>query len=285
MAGSRTRFRRWSLVALSVVAVLVLAAAGTGYWAVQRAFPETAGEVELPALAGEATVYRDGHGIPQIYADAPEDLFRAQGFVDAQDRFWQMHFNRMTTAGRLSELFGEEQAATDVYLRTMGWRRVAGQEYEMLQPDTRAYLDAYSAGVNAYLARRGGGELGLEFAVLEVLSPGHEVQKWTPVDSLAWLKAMAWDLRGNMQHETERAALLAAGLDRERIEELYPAYPEERHRPIVDGGGISGGRFQADEGAPIGGGGGGDAALPPKRATEALSGVGADLEGIPPMLG
>ncbi|QBI53507.1 penicillin acylase family protein [Streptomonospora litoralis] len=287
MAGTRTRFRRWSLVALSVVAVLAVAVAGTGFWAVQRAFPEVAGEIELPALEGEATVYRDAHGIPQIYADTPEDLFRAQGFVDAQDRFWQMHFNRMTTAGRLAELFGEQQVETDVYLRTMGWRRVAEREYKLLQPDTRAYLDAYSEGVNAYLDRRDGGELGLEFAVLGVLAPDHEVQKWTPVDSLAWLKAMAWDLRGNMQHETERAALLASGIERERVEELYPPYPEEEHPPIVGGGEIRNGRFHADLGTGTGTdtGGTGDAALPPQRAAEMLAEVDAGLERIPPMLG
>ncbi|KIH97518.1 penicillin amidase [Streptomonospora alba] len=264
-----------------MVACLVLAAAGTGLWAVQRAFPDTGGEIALPALEGEATVYRDAHGIPQIYADTAEDLFRAQGFVDAQDRFWQMHFNRLTTAGRLAEVFGEEQAQTDVYLRTMGWRRVAEREYELLRPDTRAYLDSYAEGVNTYLDRRDGGERGLEFTVLAALAPDHEVEEWTAVDSLAWLKAMAWDLRGNMQHETERAALLASGIDRERIEELYPAYPEQEHRPIVDGGGIGGGRFRADEGAAAGG----DAALPPQEAAGVLAGVDAGLEEIPPMLG
>ncbi|MFD0804047.1 penicillin acylase family protein, partial [Streptomonospora algeriensis] len=227
----------------------MFAAAATGVWAVQRAFPEVGGEIALPVLEGEATVYRDAYGIPQIYADTAQDLFRAQGFVDAQDRFWQMHFNRLTTAGRLAEVFGQEQAETDVYLRTMGWRHVAEQEYDLLRPDTRAYLDAYAEGVNAYLGRRDGGERGLEFAVLSALAPDHEVQEWTAVDSLAWLKAMAWDLRGNMQHETERAALLASGIDRERVEELYPPYPEQEHRPIVDGGEISDGRFRADAGA------------------------------------
>ncbi|GAA4888691.1 penicillin acylase family protein [Streptomonospora salina] len=296
MTETRTRFRRWSLIALSVAAGLAVAAAGAGVWAVQRAFPDTGGEITLPALEGEASVYRDARGIPQIYADTAADLFRAQGFVHAQDRFWQMHFNRLTTAGRLAEVFGEEQAETDVYLRTMGWRRVAEREYELLRPDTRAYLDSYAEGVNAYLDRRDGGERGLEFTVLAALAPDHEVEPWTAVDSLAWLKAMAWDLRGNMQHETERAALLASGIGRERIEELYPAYPERDHRPIVDGGSVADGRFRADAGeggasaAAAGGEGGeggegGDATLPPQEAAGVLAGVGAGLDAIPPMLG
>ncbi|WP_345554910.1 penicillin acylase family protein [Streptomonospora halophila] len=281
MAGSRTRFRRWSLIVLSAAACLALAAAGTGFWSVQRAFPDVEGAVDLPALEGTATVHRDAYGIPQIYADSSEDLFRAQGFVDAQDRFWQMHVNRLTTAGRLSEVFGAEQVETDAYLRTMGWRRVAAQEYALLRPETRAYLDAYAEGVNAYLDRREGGERGLEFTALKALNPDHEVAEWTAVDSLAWLKAMAWDLRGNMQHETERAALLASGIGRDRIEELYPPYPEQEHRPIVEGG-VSGGAFHADRDA---GAADGDAALPPRRAAGVLADVGAGLEALPPMLG
>ncbi|MBX9388956.1 penicillin acylase family protein [Streptomonospora nanhaiensis] len=284
MAGTRTRFKRWAVGALCVVTGLALLAAAAGFWSVRRAFPQTQGELALPALEGEATVYRDGRGVPHVYAATAEDLFRAQGFVHAQDRFWQMHFNRMTTAGRLAELFGPDQVGTDVYLRTMGWRRVAEREYDLLEPDTRAYLDAYAEGVNAYLDQRGGGELGLEFTVLGVLSPDHEVEPWTAVDSLAWLKAMAWDLRGNMAEEIERAGLVADGLTREQVEELYPAYPEEEHAPIVSGGRVRDGAFEPDPG-PGAGDGGGDTALPPADAAPALAEVGAGLAAVPPLVG
>ncbi|MDA2805064.1 penicillin acylase family protein [Nocardiopsis suaedae] len=281
--------RRWVLIPLSVVLALVLVAGGVGFWSVQRAFPQVDGEVAVPGLENEATVYRDAHGIPQIYADSAEDLFKAQGYVHAQDRFWQMHFNRMTTAGRLAEMFGEEQVETDVYLRTMGWRRVAEQEYGLLEPDTRAYLDAYADGVNAYLAERDGGELGLEFSVLAALAPDHEVEEWTPTDSLAWLKAMAWDLRGNMEDEIERASLLASGLDRERVEELYPDYPEDDHAPIVDGDAGTGGTDDGGtggEGEDRGDGeetSGADESLAP--AAPLLQDVGAGLGSVPSLLG
>ncbi|WP_051063551.1 penicillin acylase family protein [Nocardiopsis halophila] len=268
--------KRWVLIPLSVVLVLVLVAAGVGFWTVQRAFPQVDGEIAVPGLESEVTVYRDRSGIPQIYADSAEDLFKAQGFVHAQDRFWQMHFNRMTTSGRLAEMFGEEQVETDVYLRTMGWRHVAEQEYELLEPETRAYLDAYAEGVNAYLAERDGGELGLEFSVLAFLAPDHEVEEWTPTDSLAWLKAMAWDLRGNMEDEIERASLLASGLDREQIEELYPDFPEEEHPTIVqeeDGKGDEEGREEAP------------ADDAPAPAAPVLQEVGAGLDSVPSLLG
>ena len=100
---------------------------------------------------------RDAYGVPHIYADNAEDLFEAQGYVHAQDRFYEMDFRRHLAAGRLSELFGKSQVETDAYVRTLGWRRVAEQELALLAPSTRRYLDAYAAGVNAYLQRPLGG--------------------------------------------------------------------------------------------------------------------------------
>ena len=189
--------------------------------------------MKLDGLSGKVEVLRDQHGIPQVYADTAEDLFRAQGFVQAQDRFFEMDFRRHTTAGRLSELFGESTVEADLYIRTMGWRRVAAREYDLLEPSTRAYLNAYSDGVNAYLKGRSATELSVEYTVLGLTGLDYEPEEWTPVDSLAWLKAMAWDLRGNMDEEIARTRL---SVDRtpEQVDELYPRYPYERHAPIVD---------------------------------------------------
>ncbi len=103
-----------------MIVVLALVATGLVVWSVRRAFPDMDGELSLPGLSGPVTVYRDSHGIPQIYAATAEDLFRAQGYVHAQDRFWEMDFRRHVTAGRLSELFGPGQVGTDAFLRTLG---------------------------------------------------------------------------------------------------------------------------------------------------------------------
>ena len=135
-----------------------------------------------------------------------------------------MDFNRHVTAGRLAELFGADQVPTDAYLRTMGWRRVAEAEYDLLAEETRRYLDAYAEGVNAYLEGKSATEVSLEYAVLAATNSEYEIEPWSAVDSLAWLKAMAWDLAGNMHDEIARASLLARGLPREQVEELYPAY-------------------------------------------------------------
>ncbi|MCP6717819.1 penicillin acylase family protein, partial [Klebsiella pneumoniae] len=77
-------------------------------------------------------VQRDASGVPTITAESSHDLFFAQGFVHAQDRFWEMDFRRHLTSARLSELFVESQVGTDTFLRTLGWRDVAEQEVEML---------------------------------------------------------------------------------------------------------------------------------------------------------
>ncbi|WP_304452110.1 penicillin acylase family protein [Nocardiopsis sp. YSL2] len=222
------------LGAIAVIVALALVGALLGVWTVRRSFPETSGELALPGLEAEVTVLRDDHGVAHVYADNTHDLFMAQGFTHAQDRFWEMDFRRHVTAGRTAELFGPDQVTTDAYLRTMGWRHVAEQEYELLAPDTQDYLDSYAMGVNAWLDGHDGAEASLEYGLIAALNGGHTIEPWTPADSLAWLKAMAWDLGGNLQQETERAQLMAAGLSEDQVDELYPAYPFDQHRPITD---------------------------------------------------
>jgi len=191
----------WALVLLLVLA-LVLSV--WWLWMVRRSFPQTAGTVDVPGLSAPVTVVRDDMGIPNIYADTTEDLFFAQGYVHAQDRFWQMDFNRHITAGRLSELVGDSQLDTDRYVRTMGWRRVAEQEWAQATGESRQVLAAYADGVNAYIADRSPTQLGVEYLMLNLTGGAGPIEPWTPVDSLAWAKAVAWDLRGNADDEVNR---------------------------------------------------------------------------------
>lgn len=225
---------RFLTVLLVTVLVLVVAAAGFGWWIVQRSFPTTSGRIEATGLRAAVTVYRDGAGIPQLVAESDHDLFFAQGFVHAQDRFWEMDFRRHVTAGRLSELFGESQVATDTFVRMLDWRGVAEQEYQLLDEGSRALYDAYAAGVNAYLAERDGAGLSLEYAVLGLQNAGYSPEPWSPVDSIAWLKAMAWDLRSNLGDEIDRA-LLATALPPEEIARLHPGFPWGEMPTIMEG--------------------------------------------------
>jgi penicillin amidase len=227
------RLRRFLIGLLGVVLLIALIAAAFGVFTVRRAFPRTSGEIIAPGLNGPADIYRDAYGVPHIYAASHHDLFFAQGYIHAQDRFWQMDFWRHIGSGRLSEMLGDSPLETDVFLRTLGWARVVEQELETLDPTSLAILEAYAAGVNAYLADHQGSQLSLEYAVLALLNPDYQPEPWTPLHSLTWAKAMAWDLAGNMDQELERTWLLKH-LAPEQVADLYPDYPAD-HPVIVPG--------------------------------------------------
>ncbi|GAA2028200.1 penicillin acylase family protein [Agromyces tropicus] len=294
----RTRRRGWAkvlVVVLATVLVLGVAAAGFGWWTVQRSFPTTSGRIDVPGLQAKVTVYRDGAGIPQVVAETDHDLLFAQGYVHAQDRFWEMDFRRHVTAGRVAELFGESQVATDAFIRTLDWRGIAEQEFEAFDDETRALYEAYADGVNAYLAERGGAALSLEYAVLSLQNPGYEPEPWTPIDSIAWLKAMAWDLRSNLGDEIDRAVLLGSGLSPEQVASLHPDFPWSSMPTIVGGPPAAAPAaldVRALDGPGLVGPGldaaGPDAAAAPAvdaGGLEALTGLADTIDGIPELLG
>nr|WBO78539.1 penicillin acylase family protein [Streptomyces sp. SBE_14.2] len=236
--SGRKKGRKARLIVFVLVLAIIGGVAYGAYWSistVRASFPQTTGSITIEGLSGEVEVKRDGYGIPQIYASTDEDLFMAQGFVQAQDRFYEMDVRRHMTSGRLSEMFGESQIDNDEFLRTLGWHRIAKEEYDSkLSDETKNYLQAYSKGVNAYLEGKEGKELSLEYAALGFAND-YKPAEWTPVDSVAWLKAMAWDLRGNMEDEIDRA-LLTSRLGPKQIKDLYPQYPYDRNKAIVQEG-------------------------------------------------
>jgi penicillin G amidase len=278
----RNRGLTFLTVLLVVVLVLAVAAAGFGWWTVQRSFPTTSGRIEVPGITATVTVYRDDAGIPQLVAETDHDLFFAQGYVHAQDRFWEMDFRRHVTSGRVAELFGESQVATDAFTRTLDWHGIAEQEYQLLDSASRAYFDAYTEGVNAYLAERSGPDLSLEYAVLGLQNPGYSPEPWTPVDSIAWMKAMAWDLRSNLGDEMDRA-LLATALPMEEVARLHPGYAWDAMPTILDG--VGGTAPAAGSVSPLPASG--PDAVEPDAANYAapLASLRALLDGVPELLG
>ena len=281
----RRRLKRVAIWSLVTVLVLAIVATFGGVWEVRRALPQYDGTLKVPGLTGNVTVYRDQYAIPQLYAQNADDLFVAQGYVGAQERFWQMDFNRHVTSGTLSEMFGSGQLETDEYLRTMDWRGVAAQEWNLISPQSREYLTAYAKGVNDYLADHSKGAISLEYSVLGLQNSSYTIAPWTPIDSLAWLKALAWDLRGNMDDEIARATMLASGLTRTQIESLYPAYPYDENAPIIaDGGTVANGTFvNGTASAPSSL----KAAEPdiPAGALPALKAIQAAVDGMPSIVG
>ncbi|MYS36168.1 penicillin amidase [Streptomyces sp. KhCrAH-43] len=291
-AGGGPRKKKKGRRARLLLIVLVLAlVAGVGYgtyWSVstvRASYPQTNGTIHIDGLSGSVEVKRDGYGIPQIYADSDADLFRAQGFVQAQDRFWEMDVRRHLTAGRLSEMFGSGQVETDSFLRTLGWRKVAQEEYDtVLSDETKKNLQAYADGVNAYLKGRDGKDISVEYAALG-LTNDYKPSQWTPVDSVAWLKAMAWDLRGNMQDEIDRS-LMTSRLDAGQIDQLYPAYPYDKHQPIVTEGAISSATGKFDPKATDTGASGANTVADATQGLNTQLGALSDtLDEIPALLG
>ena len=220
-----------SIIAVAIVLVVLLVIlVGTLVFFLRRPLPRTRGTVHLPGLKGSVEVIRDRWGVPHIYADSAEDLFFAQGYVHAQDRMWQMEFQRRLGSGRLSEVLGEVALEVDRFFRVVGLNRAAEAEAEELDDETRRALEAYAAGVNAYMASRRG-HLSVEFSLLRF-----QPELWRPVDSLYWAKVMAWNLSCNWASELIRARL-AARLGADRAADLEPLYPSD-NPSIVPGPGL-----------------------------------------------
>jgi penicillin amidase len=175
-------------------------------------------------------VLRDQYGVAHIYAHTPEDLFFVEGYTHAQERFWQMEFQRRVASGRLSEIFGEATLETDRYLRYFGFHDLAQQAYELMDGEGRRVFDAYAAGVNAYVSTRKPGELGLEFALLGLQGVDFQIEPWTPADSLAWAEMMIFDQADILDTELRDIDLLAAV-----GEKLYAGLntPYRDDRPVI----------------------------------------------------
>ncbi|MFE9766008.1 penicillin acylase family protein [Streptomyces sp. NPDC005808] len=291
--SGRKKGRKARLFLIVLVLAVIGGIAFGGFWTVstvRASFPQTTGEITLDGLSGPVDVKRDSYGIPQIYASSDEDLFMAQGFVQAQDRFYEMDVRRHMTSGRLSEMFGSAQVKDDEFLRTLGWDRVAKEEYDTkLSDSTKKYLQAYAKGVNAYLKGKDGKDISLEYAALGFRND-YKPQEWTPVDSVAWLKAMAWDLRGNMQDEIDRS-LMTSRLGPQQIKDLYPEYPYSRNETIVQDGeydSATGTYVQGDgttsTGSTAGTGLAGDTAAPSDLESQ-LSGLYDVLDDLPTAVG
>jgi len=197
---------------------------------ITRSFPQVEGQIQVPGLDAPVEVIRDSYGVPHIYANTPHDLFFAQGYVHAQDRFWQMDFWRHIGSGRLTELLGESLLETDQILRTLGFARVAQEELKSFDPTSLAILESYADGVNAYLDTHQGADISLEYLVLKATNADYEPEPWEPLHSLTWGKVMAWDLGGNLDGEIEKALLLGS-LTPEQVNDLVPPYPQDK--PVI----------------------------------------------------
>jgi penicillin amidase len=138
--------------------------------------PQIEGEIIIPGLQSEVEIIRDPWGVPHIYADNIDDLFFAQGFVQAQDRLWQMDMYRRAGEGRLSEIMGPEWLEHDRTARLLKYRGPwTEEEFSSYHPEGHRILTAFSSGINAYIDHaKSSGELPVEFTIT-----GIEPELWT----------------------------------------------------------------------------------------------------------
>jgi penicillin amidase len=222
-------------VCLAVASLLT-----TGCVAPRPTVMQTNGQVAVPGLEAEARIERDGFGVPHLVARSERDLYFLQGFAQAQDRLWIMEMFRRSASGRLSEIFGK-QAMTgaeelpfvrttidfDHFHRLIGFRRLAETTADRLRrarPESYRLLEAYSAGVNAWLAHaRAGREMPWEFRFLRF-----RPEPWTPADTLAIYRMIAWHFSHNWSREWIRFRLLCEHGDDPAVLEVSP---EQLPRP------------------------------------------------------
>ncbi|PUE43612.1 penicillin acylase family protein [Limnohabitans sp. Hippo3] len=223
---------KWIARILLVAVVALLAAGGALSVHLLRGMPQLDGETSLKGLSGPVQITRDASDVTHINARNALDAWRAIGFVHAQERGWQMAFNRRVMRGELSEILGKATLDTDKLMRTLGIIGMAQQQLKGLSPATQAALQAYSEGIQTAW-QSGAVRPSPEFKVLGTQASGADGQTWTPEDSVGWALMMALDLGGNWGQEFAR---LSAGqiLNNKQLWQLLPAYPGEKPATAVD---------------------------------------------------
>src|SRR5262245_42464843 len=207
-----------ALIAIVVVLALV---AGAGYHYLRRSLPQMDGTITVAGLSAPIDIVRDADAIPHVFAANKADALFGLGYVHAQDRLWQMELQRRIGFGRLSEVLGAGALAQDRFLRTVGFGRAAKNAWETTPDWAKQQINAYVAGVNAFIATHHGAGLPPEFTLLRF-----EPEPFSGPDVLVWVKMMAWDLSANYAFELLRYDLVKA-VGAERMAQLMPPYPTD----------------------------------------------------------
>lgn len=214
-----------ALLALAILAALAL---GLYVW---RAQPSLDGEWRVPGLNQTVRVLRDEADVTHIHAQTPQDAWFTLGYVHAQERAWQLAFNRRIMHGTLSEILGPATLETDRLMRTLDIMGAAERQYRNLPDPAREALQRYSDGINAFF-KHASQALPPEFHLVGG-KPTPDAPAWAPQDSVGWALMMALDLGDNWGKEMARLSLLRR-LDTRALWELMPPYPGESPLSRVD---------------------------------------------------
>lgn len=190
--------------------------------------------LNFPALKGKADVYFDERLVPHVFAEQEEDAYFIQGYLHARFRLWQMEFQTHAAAGRLSEILGAGPNNAilnfDRNMRRLGMVYGAKKAVTEMENDTatKKALDAYTAGVNAYIENLTQSALPLEYKLLNYLP-----EKWSSLKTALFLKYMSHELAAD-EHDIEYTNAKAV-FSKTDFEKLYPLMPDSLD-PIVPRG-------------------------------------------------
>ena len=235
----KSRSKKIVQIVVPIIVVILILPVAFGYaWfhnMTRAPLPQHNGELQVAGLKDSVEILRDELGVPHIYASNMHDLFFTQGYTQAQDRWWQMEFWRHIGSGTIEELVGKNDAllGTDIFIRTLGWRRVAEKEIKQCDDESLARLQAFADGVNAYITSRDPDKLALEYSILKLTGIDMKIEPWMPVDTLVFSKMMAWDL-GPSTNEEETRATLYQLIGQEMTDQLLtPPWPFDKRPTIV----------------------------------------------------
>jgi len=225
-----TRWTQWLLRILLLLVLLGLSAFGVFQIYLLRSIAPLSGDASLAGLSSKVEIKRDASDVTHIHAKTAIDAWRAIGYVHAQERGWQLAFNRQVMHGELSEWLGPTTLETDKLMRTLGIMTAAKAQFDKLPPNTQKALEAYAEGVQAGYASAQW--RAPEFVILGI-NPTKSMKPWTAVDSVGWALMMALDLGGNWGNEFARL-MAAQTLSTEDLWKLLPPYPGEARGTLVD---------------------------------------------------
>ncbi|MFB3776970.1 MAG: penicillin acylase family protein [Bryobacteraceae bacterium] len=215
-----------------IIAVLLVALVVAAYWYAWRPLSRTSGQLAAPVSA-RAVVSWDGLGVPHVLGATLPDVFFVQGYVTAQDRFFQMDAMRRRAAGELSDVVGAAALESDRLMRRLRLARIAGEYARRLPAADRAVLAAYARGVNHFLESHRG-RLPLEFSLLR-----YDPRPWFVTDSLLVCLTMVETLESSWRRELRKENLLANG-DAAKVNFLLPPHLDGETLPGSNAWAVSG---------------------------------------------
>lgn len=211
---------RVAKVVLGIIGMAILVLVITfflGVRLVKKSLPQKKGFLEVRGIQQPVRVFRDGSGVPHIFAENDEDLYFAMGYVVAQDRLWQMDINRRSAMGEMSEIYGKNALPLDKLIHTIGIPDIAKRLKQFISPESKLILDAYARGVNAFITSHFE-QLPIEFVLLK-----YQPEPWKVEHSLAYQRLMAWGLEMAWRVDPVYGQLLEK-VGYEKLTEIIPEY-------------------------------------------------------------